>query len=53
MSRAVIDAIAGADPKESLDRLAAEWDALTDEIGVDRQRAAYDAWRAKPSAYRE
>lgn len=53
MSRAVLDAISGADPKEALDALATEWDALTDEIGVDRQRAAYDAWRAKPSAYRE
>jgi multiple sugar transport system substrate-binding protein len=53
MSRAVLGAIAGADPRESLDALAAEWDALTDEIGVDRQRAAYEAWAAKPSAYRQ
>lgn len=53
MSRAVLDAIAGADPKQALDGLAAEWDALTDEIGIDRQRAAYEAWRSKPSAYRE
>jgi multiple sugar transport system substrate-binding protein len=53
MSRAVLDAISGADPKESLDALAAEWDALTDQIGVDRQREAYSAWASKPSAYRE
>ena len=53
MSRAVIAAISGEDPKEALDALAAEWDALTDEIGVERQRAAYEAWAAKPSAYRD
>ena len=53
MSRAVIAAIGGTDPKEALDQLAAEWDALTEEIGVDRQRAVYTAWAAKPSAYRE
>jgi len=53
MSRAVLDAISGADPKESLDGLVAEWDGMTEEIGVDRQRAAYQAWAAKPSAYRE
>jgi multiple sugar transport system substrate-binding protein len=53
MSRAVLDAISGADPKDSLDALAAEWDALTDQIGVDRQREAYNAWASKPSAYRE
>lgn len=53
MSRAVIAAIAGEDPQTALDGLAAEWDALTEQIGVDRQRAAYEAWAAKPSAYRE
>jgi multiple sugar transport system substrate-binding protein len=53
MSRAAIAAIGGMDPQAALDQLAAEWDALTDEIGVDRQRAVYEAWAAKPSAYRE
>jgi multiple sugar transport system substrate-binding protein len=53
MSRAVLSAIAGADPKTALDGLASEWDALTDQIGVDRQREAYLAWKDKPSAYRE
>jgi multiple sugar transport system substrate-binding protein len=53
MSRAVLSAIAGEDPKTALDGLAAEWDSLTDQIGVDRQREAYLAWKDKPSAYRE
>lgn len=53
MSRHILDAIAGVDPKQALDAMAAEWDALTDQIGVDRQREVYLAWRAKPSAYRE
>jgi multiple sugar transport system substrate-binding protein len=53
MGRAVVAAIGGKDPKQALDDLAAEWDALTEQIGVDRQREAYLAWAAKPSAYRE
>jgi multiple sugar transport system substrate-binding protein len=53
MSRAVISAIGGTDPQEALDALAAEWDQLTEQIGVDKQREVYTAWAAKPSAYRE
>jgi multiple sugar transport system substrate-binding protein len=53
MSRAVIAAIGGTDPKEALDALAAEWDQLTEQVGVDKQREAYQAWAAKPSAYRQ
>ena len=50
--RAVNAAIGGKDPKQSLDELAAEWDELTEQVGVDRQREAYTAWAAKPAAYR-
>jgi multiple sugar transport system substrate-binding protein len=53
MGRAVVAAIGGKDPQQALDDLAAEWDALTEQIGVDRQREAYLAWATKPSAYRE
>ena len=53
MSRAVSAAIGGEDPKSALDAMAAEWDKLTAEVGVDKQREAYKAWAAKPSAYRE
>jgi multiple sugar transport system substrate-binding protein len=50
--RAVVAAIGGKDPKQALDDLAAEWDGLTEQIGVDRQREAYTAWAAAPAAYR-
>ncbi|MEP2742652.1 ABC transporter substrate-binding protein [Bauldia litoralis] len=53
MARAVTAAIGGKDPKQALDELAAEWDGLTEQIGVDRQKEAYANWASKPSAYRE
>lgn len=42
---------AGEDPQEILDDVAAQWDALTDRIGVDKQRRAYSDWASKPNAY--
>jgi multiple sugar transport system substrate-binding protein len=42
---------AGEDAKAILDDVAAQWDKLTDKIGIDRQRAAYADWSAKPNAY--
>ncbi|MFL5335296.1 MAG: extracellular solute-binding protein [Geminicoccaceae bacterium] len=42
---------AGEDPKAILDDVASQWDALTQRIGVDKQRAAYEAWAKKPNAY--
>jgi multiple sugar transport system substrate-binding protein len=42
---------AGEDPKAILDQAAAEWDAITDKIGVDKQKAVYQAWAAKSGAY--
>ncbi len=44
---------AGDDPQEILDDVAAEWDALTDRIGVDDQRRVYTDWASKPNAYPE
>lgn len=41
----------GEDPQTILDDAAAQWDALTDRIGVDAQRAAYASWTANPAAY--
>ena len=32
---------AGDDPKAIADQMAAQWDAITDKIGVDKQKAAY------------
>jgi len=42
---------AGQDPKEILDDVAREWDEITASVGLDRQRAVYKAWMAKPGAY--
>lgn len=42
---------AGEDPQKILDDLAANWNALTDRIGRDKQRRAYVDWASKPNAY--
>jgi multiple sugar transport system substrate-binding protein len=42
---------AGDDPQTILNDVAAQWDALTDRIGMDAQKAAYGSWAAKPNAY--
>jgi hypothetical protein len=42
LDQAVRDAVAGkASSKEALDGAAAEWRKITDELGLERQRAAY------------
>jgi multiple sugar transport system substrate-binding protein len=41
----------GADPQEELDGVAEAWDALTEKVGVDNQKAAYAEWASKPAAY--
>jgi len=42
---------AGDDPKAILDQADADWDTITDKIGVDKQKAVYQAWAAKSGAY--
>ena len=42
---------AGEDPKTILDDVAAEWDEITERVGVDKQKAVYEAWAAKSGAY--
>jgi multiple sugar transport system substrate-binding protein len=51
LGRAIISALSGSDPKTALDQAAAEWDALTQEIGIEEQKAAYLDWSSKPGAY--
>ncbi len=41
----------GDDPQTILDETAASWDQVTDKIGIDKQKAAYQAWASKPNAY--
>jgi multiple sugar transport system substrate-binding protein len=42
---------AGDDPKGALQKCAAEWDAATDKLGVDKQRDAYQQFKKLPGAY--
>ncbi|HEX9906260.1 MAG TPA: extracellular solute-binding protein [Propylenella sp.] len=41
---------AGADPKASLETAAAEWDATTERLGVDSQKAYYTEFLKLPGA---
>jgi multiple sugar transport system substrate-binding protein len=49
--RAMTAIYGGADIQETLDQLAAEWDEITERIGVDSQREAYLTWSELPNAY--
>ena len=42
---------AGEDPKTILDGVAAQWDDITQRVGVDKQKEAYLDWASKPNAY--
>ena len=42
---------AGDDPKTILDAAAGEWDAITEKIGTDKQKAVYAGWASKSGAY--
>ena len=42
---------AGEDPKKILDDVAAQWDSITQQVGVDKQKAVYGGWAAKWGAY--
>lgn len=42
---------AGEDPQKILDKVAADWDGVTQQVGVDKQRAVYESWAAKSGAY--
>jgi multiple sugar transport system substrate-binding protein len=53
LTRAIVSALAGGDPASLLADAAEEWDELTEDIGVEDQRAAYQNWASKPGAYPE
>jgi multiple sugar transport system substrate-binding protein len=44
LDRAVTAAYAGTDPKAALDKAAQEWDAITERIGAETQKTAYNDW---------
>ncbi len=41
----------GEDPKSVLQRAAGEWDQVTEKLGVDAQRAAYQEFLKLPGCY--
>lgn len=51
VERGITAIYSGADIQETLDQMAADWDAITEEQGVDSQREAYEDWAARPNAY--
>ena len=50
IDRAMTAMYAGKDVKEALDEAAAEWDRITQRLGVDKQRAAYRLFLTYPGA---
>lgn len=51
MTKAISSLWAGEDPKTVADNLAAQFDAITEKVGVDKKKEIYAAWAAKPGAY--
>ncbi len=51
LTRAIVAALSGQDSRTVLDQAAEEWNEITEEIGVDGQREAYQVWASKPGAY--
>lgn len=51
LTRAVVAALSGQDARTVLDQAAEEWNRITEEIGVDEQREAYQIWVSRPGAY--
>ena len=50
IDRAMTSMYAGKDVKDALDEAAAEWDRITQRLGVDKQRAAYKLFLSYPGA---
>jgi multiple sugar transport system substrate-binding protein len=51
LSRAITAAFAGDNAQTVLDQAAAEWREITEQVGLEAQRAAYLEWASKPNAY--
>ena len=51
MSKAISSLWALSDPKSAIDGLAKTFDAITEKVGVENQKAVYKVWAAKPGAY--
>jgi multiple sugar transport system substrate-binding protein len=51
MSKGLSSLFAGTDAKAVADDMAAQFDAITEKVGADKQKEIYKAWAAKPGAY--
>jgi len=51
MRQAISKLWAGDDPKTILNVAAAQWDDITQKIGVEKQKIVYAGWAAKSGAY--
>ena len=51
MRQAISKLWAGDDPKAILNAAAAQWDDITQKIGVEKQKVVYAGWAAKSGAY--
>ena len=51
IDRMCTDVWAGNDPKAALASAAAEWDSITERIGLDSQKAFYAEFKKFPGAY--
>jgi multiple sugar transport system substrate-binding protein len=50
LGRAIFSAFTGVDPKMALDGAARKWDAITQRLGVAKQRAAYLSYLKIPGS---
>jgi len=51
MTKSISSLWAGEEPQSILDRMAEQFDAITDRVGIDKQKETYAAWATKPGAY--
>ncbi len=52
VEQAITAIYSGADIQATLDELAAAWDSITEQKGLDQQREAYADWSSGANAYR-
>ena len=51
MTKAISSLWGGTDAKTVADTMAAQFDAITEKVGMEKQMEIYKAWAAKPGAY--
>ena len=51
MSKGLSSLWGGTDPKAVANNVAATFDAITEKVGVARQKEIYAAWTKKPGSY--